>query len=388
MINAADLFDPQVLADLTGSDETGRSVQNRAEAPAPDEYASFAAGDEDVPQEENYPPPPRATGKGPIAAPLFSLSALPATAPQPSMLPPPPPPPPFPQRDFVPDAELIDEPEEESWNLQNGYRIVAGPPPLGMPTSRPPMPAPPMPTQGIYPAAPPYPMPPAPAAKAGVRIRKSRPFFSTLGGFLSLLLVIIILGSAIFLGAQHYFQLQALNQHAQPTTTAVLPTVAPRAGYTIFPDQKLDISLQYANSWQKKSDTDSSDAAYQGDLFFTGTNPGFSTGFEIGSSPQYADLSPLQIDNYVLANPFPLTTITSIQTFPANASTTHINNQNWTAEDANIVNNGVNLRMTCLAIIHNGRGYVIFYFARQEVFSNQYAQFFQPMLLSFRFLNG
>ena len=96
----------------------------------------------------------------------------------------------------------------------------------------------------------------------------------------------------------------------------------------------------------------------------------------------------MQIDNYILANPFPLSNIISIQTFAAAASTIHINDQNWTAEDANVVNNGVNLRMTCLAIIHNGRGYAIFYFSRQDIFSDDYAQFFDPMLLSFRFLNG
>ncbi len=387
LLNAADLFDPQVLADLTGSGENGRSFQNRAEAPARDAYPSFAA-DEEIgyqDEEDNYPPaPPRPTGKGPIAAPLFSLSALPATGPQPSL--PPLPPPPFPSRNLTPDAIPIDEPDEESWSLQSGYRIVSGPPALGAPTSRQSMPAP-----GRYPVAP-YPMSIAPASKATARPaplpRKGRPFFSTVGGFFSLLLVVVILGSAIFFGAQRYFQLQALQQNPEPTTIAALPTVAPKAGYTIFPDQKLGISLQYANSWQEQADKDKSDSTYQGDLFFAGTNPGFNTGFEIGSSPQYAGSSPLQIDDYILANPFPLSNITNIQTFVSTSSTIHINDQNWTAEDANVVNNGVNLRMTCLAIIHNGRGYAIFYFARQNVFSDDYAQFFDPMLLSFRFLNG
>lgn len=399
MINAADLFDPQVLADLTGSGDDGRSFQNRAEAPARDDYPSFAAEDEAGYQQDqgNYPPPPpRPSGKGPIAPPLFSLTALPATGPQPSMPPPPSPQQPFSPRDLTPQADAIDEPDEEDWSLQNGYRIVAGPPPLGVPASRPPaptpasrppLPGPPMPTPGMYSAAP-YPMPVAPASKAGAQPGKGRPFFSTLGGFLSLLLVVVILGSAIVFGVERYFQLQALQPKPAQTTIASLPTVAPRAGYTIFPDQKLGISLQYANTWQKQADTDKSDSTYQGDLFYAGTNPGFNTGFEIGSSPQYASLSPLQIDNYVLANPFPLTNITSIQTFPTTASAIHINDQNWTAEDADVVNNGVNLRMTCLAIIHNGRGYVIFYFSRQEVFSSDYAQYFQPMLLSFRFLNG
>src|SRR6185437_7871149 len=177
------------------------------------------------------------------------------------------------------DDMSIDEPDdEESWSLQNGYRIVSGPPPLGAPTRRPPMPAPARPPPGMYPAAP-YPMPVAPASKAGTmpRPRKGRPFFSTLGGFLSLLLVVAILGGAIFFGISRYVQLQALQPKPAQTTIAALPTVVPKAGYIIFPDQKLGISLQYANSWQEQAGTNKADPAYQGDLFFAGTNPGFNT---------------------------------------------------------------------------------------------------------------
>ena len=94
------------------------------------------------------------------------------------------------------------------------------------------------------------------------------------------------------------------------------------------------------------------------------------------------------MDDYVLAHPFPLPDVDSTQTFVPSSPTIRIANQDWTAEDANLtLKNGVSLRMTCLAIIHNGRGYVIFYYARQEVFSSNYSQYFEPMLLSFRFLD-
>jgi hypothetical protein len=42
--------------------------------------------------------------------------------------------------------------------------------------------------------------------------------------------------------------------------------------------------------------------------------------------------------------------------------------------------------MTSLAIIHQGRGYAIFYFAVQSQFSFYSDSYYEPMLLSFRFL--
>lgn len=232
----------------------------------------------------------------------------------------------------------------------------------------------------------PMPMPPPPAAKVGARPgRKGRFFLGTLGGLLTLLLVLAIIGSAILFGATRYFQLQALEPKPAPTTAALLPTVAPRAGYTIYPDQTLSFSLQYANTWQEQLDHDPSDSQYRGDLFRAGRY----TALEVGSSTQYANWSPAQIDDYILGNPFPLTDIAGTQVFVPNSPTIHIANLDWTAEDANLaLSNGIVLRVACLAIIHNGRGYAIFYFAQQEVFSDDYTQYFEPMLLSFRFLNG
>jgi hypothetical protein len=385
MFNAADLFDPNILADLNAPSEEGRSFQNYPKAPEEEDYQQF---DEEDPQayqddEDDYRQPPPRQSTGPIAPPFFKLAALPATGPQPTMMPPPPPPPIFPPRESAPAAPMA-PPEERTQRPQRGYNIVSGPPPLGSPPNRQAM----VPS-GLVPAGP-YAMPTPPPSKVDARPRRrGRPFLGTLGGFMSLLLVLAIIGGALLFGATRLFQLQALEPKPAQTTIASLPTVAPKPGYTIYPDHTLSISLQFANNWQQLSDQDKSDAGYHGDLFFAGTNPGFDTGFEIGSSPQYSSWSPSQIDDYILSNPFPLPNITAIQTFVPTSPTIHITNQDWTAEDANItLANGVNLRITCLAIIHNGRGYAIFYFAHQEVFSTDYAQYFEPMLLSFRFLNN
>jgi hypothetical protein len=385
MINAVDLFDPEVLADLTGSAGEGRSGQSPVETPEQEDYPAFDEEAEDGYQDTggNYrqaPAPPRMAPR-PIAPPLFSLTALPTTAPQPSV-PPAPPPPPFPSRDYAPAApSMPPEEEERDWRPQRGYSIAAGPPPVGVPTSRPAMPPP-----GMYPAGP-YMMPAPPPSKVGAPPpKKGRGFFNTLGGLLTLLLVLAIIGIALLIGATRLFQLQALEPKLAQTTPASLPTVAPKAGYTIIPDHTLGFSLQYDNSWQETADHDASDAGYRGDLFQAGPNDGF----EVGSSPQYAGWSPAQIDDYILGNPFPLMpNVASTQTFVPASPTIHIDNLDWTAEDADLtLTNGINLRITCLAILHNGHGYAIFYFAPQEVFSNEYAQYFEPMLLSFRFLNG
>ena len=384
MFNAADLFDPSILADLNASGDGGRSFQNHAAAPEDEDYQEFDEEAEEVyEEEEDYRQPPPRQATGPIAPPFFKLAALPATGPQPSMAPPMPPPPVFPPREPTPAPPMA--PPETRPQRQRGYSIVSGPPPFGAPNGRPSM----APT-GLVPAGPYTMPPPPPPSKVGARPRRSgRRFLSTLGGFMSLLLVLAIIGGALLFGATRLFQLQALQPKPGPTTAASLPTVAPKPGYSNYSDQALGISLQFANTWQQMVDQDKSDDHYRGDLFFAGTNPGFDTGFEVGSSPQYSSWGPSQIDDYILSNPFPLPNITGIQTSVPNSPTIHIANQDWTAEDADItLANGVSLRITCLAIIHNGRGYAIFYFASQEVFSTDYAQYFEPMLLSFRFLNS
>jgi serine/threonine protein kinase len=223
----------------------------------------------------------------------------------------------------------------------------------------------------------------SPSSRASLwKGKKGAAFLGAPGGFLSILLVLAIAVSALLYGSTHLFQPQAPRANQTQTAAASLPTLTPKAGYMVFPDQQLGISLQYAKSWQEHSDQDKSDPGYRGDLFQEGS----TTGFEVGSSPQYAGLIPLQIDDYVLANPFPLTGISSIQSSVPASPTIHLDNQDWTAEDADVVTSGGTLHMTCLASIHHGHGYVLFYFSQQEAFSNDYARFFQPMLLSFRFL--
>jgi hypothetical protein len=391
MLNAADLFDPDVLADLTGQTEDKSFQNNGAAAPALNDAPLFVEPEIAPPDDgSSYRQPPRAA-TGPIAPPFFRLATLPGTGPQPAS-----PPPPFPPRERRPasaplppleESEEEGEEEESAWAPQRGYRIVSGPPPLGAPTGRPMMSAQPE----MYPVGP-YPMPAPPGSKGRPPIRRRRSFFSTLGGLVSLLVVLAIIGSALLFGASRYFQLQALLPKPAQTTQAILPTIAPKAGYTIYTDQALGYSLQYINNWQKQADHDKSDPQYRGDLFQpAGPIPtdGPNLGFEVGSSPQYGGMSPSQIDDYIMAQLFPFPHVANIQTSVPASPTIHILNQDWTAEDADVtLSNGVNLRITCLAILHNGRGYAIFYFARQEIFSNDYIEFFQPMLLSFRFLNG
>jgi hypothetical protein len=226
-------------------------------------------------------------------------------------------------------------------------------------------------------------MPPPPGARVSPQRRGRRHFFRTFSGVLTLLLALAIIGSALLFGATRYFQLESLLPKPAKTTVAPLPTVAPKPGYTIYANKALGFSLQYTDSWQKQSDKDTRDPEYQSDLFTAGRY----TGLEVGSSPRYANMSPGQIDDYILANPFPLDgEVANVQVFVPVSPTIRIANQDWTTEDADItLTNGVSIRVACLAIIHNGRGYAIFYFASQGVFSTTYNHYFQPMLLSFRF---
>ncbi len=389
MLNAADLFDPEVLADLTGARGEERSAPGHEDAGQEDDFPAFLReGPKDSPPNarETYRqgPPRPSTGpipapraaSGSIAPPLFSLSALPVVEPQPVA-----PPSPFPLEEPLPPEPPLPPPDAQAWpQPPRGYRIPSGPVPMGMPPGRPLAPPP-----GIYPSGV-YPMPAPPASK----VRPSAPaqgrrFFSTMGGLISLVLVLAILGVALLIGAARLFQLQSLIAPPPQATSAPLPTVAPKPGYNILPDKTIGFSLQYADSWTSTPDHDSSDAGYHGRLFSAGPN----TGFEVGISPLYNAWSPAQIDDYILAHPFPLPNVATSQTFVPSSPTIRIANQDWTAEDANLtLSNGVNLRITCLAIIHNGQGYAIFYYASQQVFNSNYSEYFEPMLLSFRFLNG
>jgi len=229
-------------------------------------------------------------------------------------------------------------------------------------------------------------MPTAPAPNTlRPRASSGHSFLGTLGGAFVLLLVIGIIGVAVLFALNRYRQLQALETHPISSTTAQLPTVAPQAGYKIDTDHQLNFSLQYPMSWQVQQDSDKTDAQYRGDLFRAGP----SAALEVGSSPQYAGWNPAQIDDYILQQTFPIPNVATFQVSVPASPTIHIANLDWTVEDAALtLTDGLSLHMTSLAIIHNGRGYTIFYFANQQVFSSYAAQYFEPMLLSFRFLNG
>ncbi len=345
MINAADLFDPAVLADLTGAGEQRGSAPNHEEAPAPGGHPSFV--------------------KGPGAPPRFTLTTLPGSQPPPA--------PAYPFNDDLAASGPPAPPEPLTWGPPRGYRGVSDLPPRR--PGRPSMP----PEPPLIPYA-----PPAPAKRGAPSASPGRFSFGALGGFLSLLLVLVILGGAILFGVSRYVQLQALQPKPAQTTAAALPTVAPKPGYTIYTDRSLGFSLQYADSWQEQADRDKNDPQYRGDLFKAGE----ATGLEVGSSPQYSSMSPAQIDDYMVNHLFSPANVASVQTSAPASPTIHIADLDWTAEDANLtLMNGLALRLTCLAILHNGRGYIIFYFASQQAFSSDDSQYFEPMLLSFRFLN-
>jgi hypothetical protein len=234
---------------------------------------------------------------------------------------------------------------------------------------------------GAYPT---MPAPPRGTVRPQQAPARGRRFFSTLGGLLSLVLVLAIIGIALLFGAAKIFQLQSFIVTPTPAPTAPLPTVAPKDGYTILPDKAIGFSLQFPTNWEQRHITNTEDSGYRGDLYRAGPY----TGFEVGTSSHYTSWSPAQIDDYMLTHWFEDGQMTNIHTFASATPTVRIANQDWTAEDANMTIDGVAVRMTSLAIIHNGQGYAIFYFAPQDAFSNNYSAYFEPMLLSFRFLNN
>ncbi len=382
MLNAADLFDPRVLADLSlpGS----RENLPRSRESIPTRWEAFATDEESEEQDDLFDDAPTTSPtRGPLTPPLFTLSALPATPP-PQRTPSRPPPAASP---FLPpgpaaSADPLNLPGQPGRSSRRGWHVVSNPPsapgPAGGSTAFPPFgpPAGAMPSQMLITAVPDNSRPPAPSGHS---------FLGTLGGAFALLLVIAIIGIAVLFALNHYRQLQALEPQPGTSDAAPLPTVAPQAGYKIDTDPGLNFSLQYPDSWQAQQDTDKSDAQYRGDLFRAGP----SAALEVGSSPQYANWNPAQIDDYILQQTFPIPNVANYQISVPASPTIHIANLDWTVEDADLtLTDGLSLHLTSLAIIHNGRGYTIFYFANQQIFSAYTTQYFEPMLLSFRFLNG
>lgn len=355
-LNAADLFDPEVLRGLSFP-EDGQATQR----PAP--MSGSSSGVFRAPS-------------SPLGPPRFSLSPL---------APPAGPEAPHQSRPFRGPPPAGDAPEgdappviSDQIRRHRGWSIVSDPlPPITPRAKKPSQPLAP-PPQGPYP---PGAVPP-PGARAPTR-QQGRRTGRALGGFAIFLLVLVILGGAALFGLMRYQQLQAL-QPTPPGEGGLLPTVAPKAGYTIYSDRSLAFSLQYPTAWKEQADHDEHDPAYQGDLFSTGAYAALA----VGSSLQYSSWSPLHMDTYVLSMAFTIPNVASVQLSTPTSPTIHIAGLDWTAEDCDITGtNGVVIHMTSLALLHHGRGYVIFYYSLQDQSSFYSNSYFDPMLLSFRFLN-
>ncbi len=222
------------------------------------------------------------------------------------------------------------------------------------------------------------------AAPKAVPARKRRSPLRTIGGLTSLLLVLTILGAAALFGLVRYRQIQALLPKLPQNTSVQLPTVAPKPGYTIYADGEIGFSLQYPDAWSRLSDRDKHDPGYRGDRFAAGKY----AALEVGTSPQYRDWEPLQIDSYVLNGVFAAPGV-NVQFVDPTSPTVHVAGLDWTAQEANVtMDTGIVVHMASLALIYQGQGYVIFYFAPQNQFTSYSDTYFAPMLLSFRFLTG
>ena len=403
LLNAVDLFDPAVLADLSlgGAEEEDRAGDSRQPAGWP---LDDAEPPEEPPALDTWQRPARQP-TGPIA-PIFSLPPLtePTASPRPST--------PFRSRPLPPAddpappliSRLSDEPDEMDIPSERGWRVVSPTPPPERPgapdemklpsergwrvapPSQPPMRLRSRPVTRSHPAYPPMAYPPMPDPRAAPprhreRAHRQHGLMWSLGGGLSLLLVLAIIGAAIAYAAIRYFQLEGTQNNAGGSVP--LPTVGPKAGYTIYRDVALGFSLQYPTSWQEQAGKNENDAQYAGDIFRISPN----AALEVGSSSQYQNLSPAQIDDTVLNNPLGIANVSNVTTSVPTASTILIAGLNWTPEDATVtLNSGLTLSMTCLAISYNGRGYVLCYFANQQIYDSYESQYFEPILLSFRFL--
>lgn len=375
MINAADLFDPALLAELTqGSDRGERAAGDKGQ---PEGWLLDGARQEGPPPDFNNGQRPIRQATGPIT-PLFSLPPLTAPTTPPYSPPPARPQPPQPNGPaFIPS--LPGEPEEMAPPSDRGWRVVSPGPPLGRLRSG----SAPRPQSGYPPV--PYPEmsvpPPAPPRRQQQADGPSG-LTRALGGWLSLLLVLSIIGIAVVFAGIHYFQAENAQTNAGGSSGS-LPTVAPKAGYTIYRDASLGFSLQYPSTWQEQSDTDQNDPQYKGDLFRISSD----AALEVGSSPQYQNWSAAQIDDNVLNDLPGFMNVSSVNPTVSTASTILIAGLQWTPEQATVtLTSGLTLTMMTLATSYNGRGYVIFYFSNPQVFDNYNSQYFDKVLLSFRIL--
>jgi hypothetical protein len=225
--------------------------------------------------------------------------------------------------------------------------------------------------------APAQPLPP-PAPATG------RAIAGFLGKLLVVLLVLGIVGGASLVGYNRCQQLRCWQTIITAKSTA-LPTITPIPGFANYRNAALGVFLEYPQGWQQAITHHEKDTQYQG-IRFSISNFAW---VEVGSSPQYATIIPDQMNTTVIQALQALPTVKDVQTGTPDPPTVHIDGQEWTAEDAVFtLKDGTVLRLTTLALLYKGRGYVIFYQSHQDEFMHFSAQYYEPMLLSFRFLNG
>lgn len=386
MLNAADLFDPEVLAGFSPPDAGPAVPQRNPTHPSPQwEDPRLRQSPLEGPAARQpstaFGPPPAAprTSRGIGAPPHFALPPIapetpeayapperPSNARLPRVSPP--------HMNGAAEVDTPGMPIQLSGAPPRGWRIVSDAPIPARQHGRKPSHPPVIAAQLAAAQAMPTP------AQTSHTIHRSRP---SLTGLISLLMALTVLTLAALFGLYRYQQILALQPTPIQNTGGTLPTVAPRQGYVIYPDSALAFSLQYPAQWQRQSDHDKHDAQYNGDLFSSGVY----AALEVGSSSRYNSWSPGQINDYVLSSTFFLSHVVGVQLTVPTSPTIHIAGLDWTAEDADVTfDTGVVLHMTSLAITHQGRGYAIFYFAVQEQFSFYSDNYYEPMLLSFRFL--
>lgn len=382
MFNAADLFDPEVMAGFSfpGAEQAApeRSPTPEWEDPRLRQAPLEGPGPRQPSTAFGSPPNAPRASRGP-GAPPFSLAPITPDAPE-GYAPPErsgatrPPRGSAPYLNGAADNAAPVMPVPLSGAPPRGWRIVSDVSAPARQHARKPSHPPIIAAQ--FAPAPAEPLP----AELAPKSRRFRPSFT---GLISLLLALTVLTLAALFGLYRYQQILALQPTPVQGSSGALPTVGPKPGYVIFPDSTLAFSLQYPVEWQRQADHDKHDAQYRGDFFSSGVY----AGLEVGSSPKYNSWSPGQINNYVLGSTFFLTHVVDVRLSAPASPTIHIAGLDWTAEDADVTfDTGVVLHMTSLAIIHRGRGYAIFYYAVQEQFSFYSDSYYEPMLLSFRFL--
>ncbi len=369
-INAADLFDPEVLGFPEHEEAPGGpALFNASELLDEDligDHLGQGWGGPALPAADDWINSPHAPQRAPtgapmppIAPPLFNLQPLAPEAPTQR-----------PARSgarnpagqapiYTPDPMELDlDP-----GIERGWRIVpTATPQVGTPA-------------GARPGRQRQPPPPKP--------RHTRRLTGTLGKAAALVLVLVIIGAAIQVG---FVRCQQLNcwQSLLSGQSSALPTLTPIPGFTSYQDPQIGVMLEYPQGWQHVASHRDSDKSYLSDRFAVSSY----AWIEIGTSPQYSGWTADQINaatiNLLRSTP----TVVSFQTWVPATSTTHIDGQDWSIEDAAFsLQDGTNLQLSTLALIYNGRGYVIFYQSHQEEFTHFSSQYFEPMLLSFRFLN-